>query len=308
MVRPLTSPFFRTLFGRGKSRRSSASPTVLTALEAYRLADEQAERYKAEHPLTPQEAVIFDYAVRAASTFADADRKWISFGLEELERFREVRRRRGSNTDQKVEFLPEDEWPHAWRDEARLSMLFEPERSPSTRDIGASVALFSPRQLCYGRAPRRGGTGVEREAETGLWHLAFHSRAEPFLWKGTVITVAEDKEAMELGMGAFSSETTISVSGTLAAPTFAFLSNILAENASCSPEETLLLEVGFPYGGEPIPRPRPVARNQVLDNPVKVEHQAQRLCFDLMRGARRDGSSTWRRAASIGRWMAVEQP
>jgi hypothetical protein len=306
-VRPLILSFLRTLVGRGHDDPASQGRTIPSFAEAQRLATEEAARYKAEHRLTPQEAAILDSTIIGASLYPANDWQWLGLALEEVERFRQVRERRGGDLAQQVEFLSEEAWPQQWHDEQRLSFLFEPDWPLGEKEIRGHEA-FALRRLFYGRSPEGGGLDAQRDAVASLYIVELWPRQEPFLWKGSELEITESSGALELRGGYFTSHTPISARGRLAAPTFACLREALAQHAPGSPEETLLIEVGFPFDGHPIPRPRAVEPEQVLDDAVKVEHQAQRLSFRLLRASKPNSYSDAVPGETIRRWMAVERP
>jgi hypothetical protein len=304
----LTSSLIHRLFGTPRPQSSASKTGTLLFSEARRLAEEQARSYKAKHPLDQDEAAVLDSAVINAALFPANDGRWLSLGLAELERFRDVRRSRGSNTAQEVDIRPQETWAAEWPNETLVTIMFEPElhRENDHRQLKSSLSHGGP-ILFHGEWPAVGCAEVQRSG-TSLFIADFWSRAEPFLWKGSKISVAESSTALELHGGHFSSHTTVSASGTLAGPTFDFVSDTLAaQAASCPPEESLWLAIGFPSDGESIPRPRPIEPEQVIDDPLIIEKRARRLCFELSRVPKARSRFDPICGNAIGRWMAVER-
>jgi len=296
----------------GKVDAGSAPPSYT---EARSKAVAEAARYSAAHGLDPRGATILEYAVHSAALSGFVDPTWngetLSAGLAELATYRAKVAVSGPDPIQTVTILDKAEWRAGWFNEPRLAILFEPDLGHSSPD-GETLsntrrlsATFAAPRLVFtdGAAyPPTNPSSVEDQ----LFNVAFRSRREPFLWKGSEVDVTESNGPLQYSMTTFSSHTAVSATGLLAAATYDFLCQVLeAHRPGPDSPERLWLTIGFPFDGA-IPRGRPVDPDDTVADPVRLHHQAHRLWLRLDRVAADPEVPDARRTELIGQWMAAE--
>ena len=123
--------------------------------------------------------------------------------------------------------------------------------------------------------------------------------------------IRESDRPLELkGIGGnFTENTIVNVSALLAAPTFD-RARAMIERAlfTCRSDERIWLALGLPVDADtPMPTPRPIDRDEVIDDPVRLERPVPRLSVEVLKATRTTvGPPTDPRR--VARIMAVERP
>ena len=290
-------------------------PVPRTFREQREAAQAQAARYKATHDLADQEIAIVDSVIFDKALFPQNEGRELALAIAEVEEFRAARQLLGTKLGPDVDFLPESAWPTAWHDERRLSVLFRPtleERDELGRHrawIESGLGDFrAPKELALAQDMADFASTAQYQPEWMLRWISFYPHEEPFLWKGSGVRIEESDRAPDSGRGPIPKQTEVSMQCSLAAPTFAFLADLVRKHtASLGKDDALWLAMGFPFDGAVIPHRRPVEPEQVLPDPAKIAQPLPRLSLQLARVSLCRDDNSPPVLDPLGHWMAVER-
>jgi hypothetical protein len=210
-----------------------------------------------------------------------------------------------------VEFLSEDQWQLDWRQERRLSLLFEPsiEDDPWGRPLIQQFWLpHWPNQLDLASQAADFFTDAEKWRRGDLEGIVIERCGGTDQLEGSAFHLCEINEARELGGGTYSTLTPVFASIRLASMTFDHLKERLQAALLAKPEaDRLLLACGFMAGDVAIPRPRPVKRDERLPNPVTISQRAPRIWFEIVHATEARWHQVPLEMKRLECWMAVER-
>lgn len=267
-------------------------------------ARELAKRFAATHALSADESAVVLSAFVDSAVSSPRDVDWYAASLRDLEGFRTACRNRGAKGDQEVHFVEERDWPDCWLTEHHLRVVYVPDLNrenglPRSSDQGAYL------QSC------RASPAADAVTVCSLGFTHVYARSAPGLWKGTEVDVRETDRPLELkGIGGnFTSTTVVSVDAILAAPTFGLIRELIEQaSATCRSDERLWLALGLPVdAGTPIPTPRPIGREEVIDDPIRLAAPAPRLSLEILR-ATHTAFKPPQNPITVSRIMALERP
>ena len=265
----------------------------------------KARRFAARHALDADESAVVLSASVDSAIFSQADADWRAASVSELERFRTARRTRGGTGDQEVDFIEESGWPESWLSERRLYIVYVPEldgENELRKNYGGEGSYL---QTCHGSLT------ADVVTVCLLTFINGYRRIAPWLWKGSDVGIRESDRALELkGIGGnFSDTTVVNAEASLAAPTFDCAKAMMERAAAtCPSDQRVWLAIGLPVdAGTPMPTPRPIGREEVIDDPVILKRSVSRLSLTVLQATRTTfGPPTSPR--TVARIMAVERP
>ena len=262
-----------------------------------------ARRFATRRALDPDERAVVLSAFVHSAILSPVDADWRAASVSELERFRAVRRSRGGSRHQQVDFVDQRDWPESWLSERRLYVVYVP-RSGTENELRRDYGESSYLQTCCGELTS------DVETVCKLTFVNVYRRVAPSLWKGSVMEIHESDRALELkGIGGnFTEKTVVNADVSLAAPTFDWADGVVrGEGTTGQGEERVWLAIGLPIEADtPLPAPRPVGRDEVLDDPVRIKRAAARLSLQVLR-AKHLTSGSLVHARMIASVMAVER-
>ena len=288
----------------GVFRRFLPQPQPLSFVERLERARSRARRCAARHALDPDESAVVVSAAASSAVLSPIEADWHAASVGELERFRTARRTRGGAGDQEVDFIEESEWPDSWLSERRLHVVYMPVLS-AENELRMDYGEGSYLQTCHESLTTDGSTACR------LSFTNVYRRSTPWLWKGSKLHIRESDRPLELkGIGGnFTDTTVVGFEATLATPTFDYAKAMIERAAAtCQSHERLWLAIGLPVDADtPLPTPRPIEREEVIDDPISLTRSAPRLSLQVFSGnGRTIGPPTNPR--TIARIMAVERP
>jgi hypothetical protein len=267
-------------------------------------ARSNARRFALRQALDPNESEVVLSASVTSAILSPGDADWQAASVRELERFRAACRKRGGTAEQEVDFIEGKDWPESWLDEPRLYIVYAPRLGAANefpRDYAGGAYL----QTCHGSLTAKVQTVCR------LSFVSVYRRVEPWLWKGSKVNIRESAGPLELkGIGGnFTDTTVVSADASLAAPTFDYARALIEQaGATCREDEGIWLAIGLPIEPETaLPTPRPVGREETIDDPVSIKRRAPRVSLEVLQATRTTYEPP-KISTTLARIMAVERP
>lgn len=210
-----------------------------------------------------------------------------------------------------VEIVSEDQWHADWRQERRLTLLFEPSIKEDAWCGPLVEEFWLPHwqnRLDFVTQAADFCADEDEYRLRDLDNIVIQRRGGNAELEGSAFDLRELNEARELGLQHYSSHSPVFADIRLTAITFDHLREQLQAAVIDKPEaDRVLLACGFLAGDVAIPRPRPVKPHQKLSNTISIARKTPRIWFEIARAS--ETKSRWvpLEMKTLGRWMAIER-